>query len=336
MSEQTQPVKELTVIQKNFKTVKEMIAGRMTEIKASLPHHVKADHFLRVYINSIQRNPALLECTPISLLGALLLCAQFGLEPDGLTRQAYLIPFNNSKKGVKEVQVIIGYGGLMDMARRSGKITGIEARVVREKDTFSYKFGIEPILTHSPYTQGDAGKPIFFYAIGRFDNGQAQFDVMDKAEVDKIRSRSRAKDSGPWVTDYEEMGKKTVLRRLCKLLPSSIELQRIITVDERGDLGMAQDLAVLADPEAQTTDEAVAQAEALMPSRASDASQPSESPNGANVHPAKAIIDKSIFEVLTMRYDGKCETCGGTLGKGTLYCYDRQNKKGYHHGTCPS
>lgn len=334
MSE-TQGVKqELTVVQKNFNTVRQMIDGRLSEIKSTLPKHIRPDHFLRVYINSIQRNPALLECTPISLLGALLLCAQFGLEPDGLTRQAYLIPFNNGKTGNKEVQVIVGYGGLIDMARRSGQITGVEARVVSEKDDFKYSFGLNPTLDHVPYTKGDAGKPVAFYAIGRFLGGHSQFDVMSKEDVDKIRGRSKAAGAGPWVTDYNEMAKKTVVRRLCKLLPSAVELQRIISIDERGDLGLAQDLALIADPDAKSTDEVVADAQDLMPERASEAQTPAKSiVEGASKH---EITDKTGMKVISSKFPNKCSDCRGDIPKGSMIYYHPETHAAYHHANCPA
>ena len=65
-------------------------------------------------------------------------------------------------------------------------------------------------------------------------------DVMSRAEIEKVRGRSRASASGPWVTDFVEMAKKTVLRRLAKLAPMSVEDQRLVTADELADAGRAQ------------------------------------------------------------------------------------------------
>lgn len=319
------PENSLTPAQQQYRTVRDMISSRMVDIKSVLPNHMNADHMVRVFLNSIQRTPALLECTPISLLGALILCSQFGLEPDGLTRQAYLIPFNNSSKGVKEVQVIIGYGGLVDMARRSGEISAIEARVIREKDKYSMTFGTISSVEHTPYTgAGEAGEPIGFYAVAHYKNGHTHYDHMTKADVDKIRSRSKASNGGPWVTDYIEMGKKTVIRRLCKLLPSSVQLQRAVTIDEKVDIGIAQDLAILADPNEKPSDQVVAEAADLMPKR----EEPAKEQEAASTGNANKT-DRSGMRQMATHFPGKCLDCSKQIFKGDQVFYNPENKKVY-------
>lgn len=322
---------EKTEAEKNYATIRDLVTNRMEEIKASLPKHIAQDHFLRVYFLSLQRNPALLECTPLSLLGALLLCAQFGLEPDGLTRQAYLIPFQNNKKGCKEVQVIIGYGGLLDLARRSGQIKAVESRVVKAKDHFAYSFGVTPSIEHEPFKGVDPGDTVGFYAVAHFNDGHVQFDYMNRNEVEKIRNRSKASQNGPWVTDYDEMGKKTVLRRLCKLLPSSIHLQKAVTYDERGDIGIPQDLALLADPNELSSEAVIEQAQESEPKRASETQTA-----GGTIAPDSELAGnrpstpREGMETISARFPSKCADCNMGIDRGSQMYYHREKKKAYH------
>lgn len=228
--------------------IRNLLEKAKPQIAMALPRHITPDRMIRVALTSIQKTPKLLECDPISLLGCIVQAAQLGLEPDGITGFAYLVPFWNSTKKVTEVQLIPGYKGLMNLARRSGEIGAIEARVVRQKDHFEYQHGLAPILKHIPTHSPDAGEITHVYAIAHFKDGSMpQFDVMTLDDVSKIRNRSRAKDVGPWKTDFEEMAKKTVIRRLLKYAPTSVEVQRAIGLDERAEAGIPQDLSSVVD-----------------------------------------------------------------------------------------
>jgi recombination protein RecT len=232
-------------------SVRDMLVARKDEIARALPRHLHADRMLRVALTSIQRTPKLLECSPASLYGAILTAAQLGLEPDGVLGMAYLVPFKN------QCQLIVGYKGLVDLARRSGQLSTIYAKGVHAGDAFEYAFGLDPRLEHIPGETG--GELTHAYAVAVMRDGGKQFDVMTRADVESIRSRSRAGNEGPWVTDYEQMAQKTVLRRLCKLLPCSVELARAVALDERAEIGLPQHLE---DAAPQLAGEQVAQLEA--------------------------------------------------------------------------
>src|SRR5690606_11267902 len=132
----------------------------------------------------------------------------------------------------KECQFVIGYKGMIDLARRSGNIESIYAQVVKENDEFEYQYGLEPDLKHKPAMK-DRGKTIGAYAVAKFKDGGYQFEFMSVDEIEKRRKRSAAKDSGPWVTDYDEMCMKTVIRHMFKYLPISIEIMRqVVSADE--------------------------------------------------------------------------------------------------------
>ena len=232
------PVKDLSVY----------LARSQERIAAALPRHLTAERLIKVAVTAASRNPRLLECTPESFLMAVVEAGQLGLEPNGTMGQAYLVPYKNNKTGHYEAQFQPGYRGLVTLATRSGDTTSIEARAVFEGDRFEFEYGLAPRCVHRPlHDEQDPEKLTHVYAIARMRNGEPKFDVMPKADVEKIRKRSRAKDDGPWVTDYVEMAKKTIVRRLCKSLPMSPELQAAIEKDNAVDSGQAVPLSQL-DP----------------------------------------------------------------------------------------
>jgi len=225
----------------NFRGVLEKMKP---QIQLALPRHVSPDRMLRIVLTTVQRTPKLLECTRESLLGCIVQCAQLGLEPDGLLGHAYLIPFFNNRQNQHECQLIVGYKGLLKLARQSGEIASISARVVHEKDVFEFEYGLEEKLRHIPSMDEDPGPLLYAYAIFRLKDGATHFDVMSFREIEAIRKRSKSGNNGPWVTDFEEMAKKTVLRRASKMSPASIEdrMARAIALDEKADAGISQQI----------------------------------------------------------------------------------------------
>lgn len=215
------------------------IKGMMPTMQQVLPKHVTAERMTRISINVIRTNPKLLECDLNSLMGGVMEAAKLGLEP-GMMGQCYLLPFKNFKNNNKmEAQFIIGYKGLIDLVRRSGHVSTIEARVVYENDEFEYEYGLENKLYHKP-TLNDEGAPIAYYAVCKMKDGGSSFLVMGQSKMEKYRdqfakAKYQGKVVGPWKDHFEEMAKKTVLRQLIKYLPVSIE--NLSNID--GDSGLA-------------------------------------------------------------------------------------------------
>lgn len=214
------------------------------QLAAALPRSVSPERMARVVLTALRQTPALAECTPQSFMGAVMASAQLGLEPNTPLGHAYLLPYKNRQKGTTDCQLIIGYRGLIDLVRRSGDIASIEVQPVFEGDAFNCKFGLNPNLDHEPdFANAQRVNPAklrFVYAIARLKDGAVQYDVMSRTEIEAIRRRSRAGESGPWVSDYVEMAKKTVLRRLCKLLPLAIEMASAVATDEAVDFGYGE------------------------------------------------------------------------------------------------
>lgn len=215
--------------------VANLLAMNMKAIQSCLPKHMTPERMCRVALQTIRRTPQLMNCTPESLVAAIVEASSLGLELD-LRGQAYLVPYKNS------VTLIPGYKGLMDLAYRSGRVTNIYAEVVCENDHFAFALGLAPKLEHTPNLE-DRGALKAVYAVARVKDADPAFVVLGKTEIDKIRKASKASGSGPWVQWEEEMWKKTAIRRLCKYLPLSPEIQKAIALDEAADAGVPQHLA---------------------------------------------------------------------------------------------
>ena len=205
-------------------TIMQLFESRKASIAAVMPKHLTPERMLKVALSATARSPQLLACTPASLLLCVMQAAELGLEAGGLLGEAYLVAYKDT------ATLIPGYRGLVKLARQSGQLSSLEAYVVRKQDTFDIEFGLEPRLVHKPFMQGEPNSDdiVAVYAIARFKDGTRQCDVMTRGEVDAIRKRSAAANSGPWVTDFAEMAKKSVVRRLCKYLPLSPELQKAL------------------------------------------------------------------------------------------------------------
>lgn len=232
--------------------------GVQSQIKAALPRHMTAERMARIATTEMRKVPKLGQCDPMSFLGAVIQCAQLGLEPGNALGHAYILPFDKREKvggqwkTVRtEAQVIIGYRGMIDLARRSGQIISIDARAVYDGDKFECVLGLDPKIDHVPDWQNaaraDASKLRFVYAVAKLKDGGLQFDVMSRAEIEAIRARSKSADNGPWVTDFPAMALKTVVRRLFKFLPVSIEIQQAVGLDEMAEHGISQQNAGVLD-----------------------------------------------------------------------------------------
>lgn len=226
--------------------IRELLERSKSQIAAALPKHLTVERILRVAMTAVQTTPKLAECTPLSVLGGIVLFAQLGLEIGGPMGHAYLVPYKKSGQGREPdtwiATPIPGYRGMVDLARRSGAVSTIEAHVVHKRDRFRFAFGLHPVLEHVPYAgEDDPGNASHAYAICRLRDGSTQYDVLTRREVEHVRKRSQAAGSeySPWTTDPDEMWKKTAIRRLWKLLPASVEkaMEKAIVAHDRAEMG---------------------------------------------------------------------------------------------------
>ena len=232
---------DLQTFAASYNTVKDMLASpnMQDQLRAALPKHVSPERLARLVLTELRRIPRLLDCTRESLLGSVMEAAQLGLDI-GTRGHAWILPYK--VKGIMTAQLIVGYRGMLDLAWRSGQLRSVYAHVVRDGDVFEYEYGTAQFLRHQPSTLSLKGEISHAYSGCTTVNGGEIFDVMSIEEIESARKRSRAKDSGPWVTDYAEMCRKTSLRRMLKIAPCGLELARAITLDEQAELGLEQRL----------------------------------------------------------------------------------------------
>lgn len=193
----------------------------------ALPAHLSPERFTRVAITALSRTPKLASCTQESFFRCLLDLSAMGLEPDG--RRAHLIPYGN------ECTLILDYKGIVELMRRSGDVVSIHSDVVCHNDIFVHNLGV--IEKHTFSFTEDRGDVVAVYCQVTFKDGSKQSAIMSKDEVESIRSRSRAGKSGPWVTDWNEMAKKTAVRRVSKMITLSPEIMTALESAEKTEFG---------------------------------------------------------------------------------------------------
>ncbi|MEV2910784.1 recombinase RecT [Paenibacillus larvae] len=252
----------------DFNTViKKELADNFPTIKTLVPKHMTPERLARITLTACSRTPKLAECTPASIVGAVMNCATLGLEPN-LIGHAYLVPYWNNKTKTLECQFQIGYKGFIDLIRRTGDVSKIYAETVYENDLFVYTKGEDKRLVHIPFDMlhnlekfvpnhgdtlelmmaqalttimerkpEDQGKPIRYYSAYRLKDGSFDFVTMTHKQcMDHARRFSKSikngELTGPWKDNTEAMCKKTCIKEMTKLMPISIEIQEKLAVDE--------------------------------------------------------------------------------------------------------
>jgi recombination protein RecT len=214
-------------------TVPAMLKQHQGRLKSIAPAGVDVTRFSAALMSEVRTNPKLAECSPLSVLGAFVKSTQLGLEPGSTLGQCYFVPY----KG--ECSLQIGYRGMIELAYRSGKVASITARTVHANDLFEWELGTDERITHKP-ASGDRGTLVAVYAMAKLTTGGVHFEVLDLAEIEKAKRASKSSGFGPWKDHFEEMAKKTAIRRLFKYLPVGTELSRAVALDEKAESGRQQ------------------------------------------------------------------------------------------------
>ena len=235
--ERAEPVAgEVQQMPKPMEAITQGLEKMEDALRTALPAHLPVERFTRVCLTAIQMSPYLLRADRKSLFLACMKCAQDGLLPDG--RDAALVPFRDNKRSKEEghpvwsVQYMPMVAGILKKVRNSGELKTISAQVVYENDKFFYRLGDDEKIEHEPRLDGERGKARLVYAVAHTKDGGVYREVMTVADVNKVRNVSKAKDDGPWVTWWEEMARKTAIRRLSKRLPMSGDLDDVVRADD--------------------------------------------------------------------------------------------------------
>lgn len=218
--------KETAVAEKKPKTIFDVIQAGAKQFATALPKHINSDRFVRIAITTIRQNSKLAQCSQESLLGALMVSAQLGLEP-GTLGQCYLIPYG------RECQFQIGYKGMIELLRRSGQLKDIYAYSVYENDDFEITYGLDRNLIHKP-NLANKGNLLGCYCVAILKDDTRAFEYMTKEEIEAHAKKfSKTFGNGPWKTDFEAMAHKTVVKKMLKWLPVSVEFLEIANKDEK-------------------------------------------------------------------------------------------------------
>lgn len=216
------------------------------EIAKALPSVITPERFTRIVLTALSTTPALAECSPKSFMGAMMQAAQMGLEPNTNLGLAYILPYRN--KGRMEAQFQVGYKGLIDLAYRSDEIATIQAHEVCENDVFEYELGLNPTLRHVPALT-NRGKVILYYAMFKLVNGGFSFEVMSREDIEThARKYSKSFGSGyssPWATNFDEMAKKTVLKKALKYAPLKSDFARGLAADGTIKADISEDMSLV-------------------------------------------------------------------------------------------
>lgn len=209
------------------KAFEKALAASSNTFSSVLPAHLPVKRFLRTVVGAVQNNPTILNCNQDSILKACQKAAQDGLVIDG--REAAIVPFKD------QAQYMPMLAGILKKLRNSGELSTITAQAVYSNDPFNYNPAMDDVPNHSPDWFGDRGDMIGVYAIAKMKDGSSAVEIMSLRDIEKVRAVSRGKDRGPWVDWYEEMAKKTVVRRLCKYLPSSADVDQLLDRDDENN-----------------------------------------------------------------------------------------------------
>jgi len=237
-------------------SIQEWVKSQSGEIAKALPSVLTPERFTRMLLTAINATPQLAQCTPQSFLGAMMSAAQLGVEPNTALGQAYILPYFNGRDKRLEAQFQLGYKGLIDLAYRSGEVEVIQAQVVYKNDKFEYEYGLNPKLSHVP-AASDRGEAVKVYALFKTKSGGFGFEVMSMEDIrNHAEKYSKAYKSNysPWSTNFEEMAKKTVLKRVLKYAPLKSDFVKAVAQDESVKVSISDDMYGEPDATVYTVD----------------------------------------------------------------------------------
>jgi recombination protein RecT len=274
--------------------------GFRRQVAAALPRHISVDHMMRIAMTEVRQSVELQKCSPASFMGALLKAAQSGLRP-GMFGEGWIIPRWNGKTKSVEAAFQPGYQGLVQLAYRSGEVSDVTTSAVFASDHFLYSLGSDPKIEHQPDLEGERTVEdiIAFYAVIRLTNGGKVMKVMRRAEVDEIRDRFGPRNKagqtvGPWASDYQPMGEKTVLIQALKFVPKdperSAQLQAALGAENDAIFGDRLAAQAMGQAARGTTAERVAERLGVASNDDGETEGPGDGPTPAAYQPIEGEV----------------------------------------------
>jgi len=274
--------------------------GCQAKLAEVASRYLKPGDLTRLALMAVSRQPDLLKCSQTSILRALMDAASLGVAPGGVMGRGYLVPRMNKNTKQLECSFDPGWRGLCDVARRDARVKKIDAKVVYAGDVFHYEEGTNQTVRHVPTLDPQArGDVIAAYAIAKVED-ELQVEVLTRADIEKIRAVSMAKH-GPWADWFDQMARKSAVRRLCKYLPYNplLEIALEHATDVESGERTAADLALATN---ETASRAAQLAASLQAKAAADATpEPTavvESEPAAEGQEASVEIDPLTGEVV--------------------------------------
>lgn len=222
---QTSPPRTLIRDKNTLKSLLESDAMQQS-LKNVASKYMTEEKIVKAALLALSRQPKLAQCTTTSFLTSMMKAAQLDLDFSGATGQAYLVPFKQT------CTLIVGYQGMIEVAYRSKHVEYIDAQLVYENDECVFNLGTDPKIVHIPNMDSDRGKVKFGYAVVRLKGVSIpKIELMSDSEMLAIKDRSKARSDGPWVTDENEMKRKTIIRRVFKYIPKTSEILTASEID---------------------------------------------------------------------------------------------------------
>lgn len=197
---------------------------------------VSPKEFIVIATNAVKKNPRLLDCDPRSLFGSILTAAELGLRVNTPSQHCFIIPYGT------QATFQMGYQGFIELMYRSPRVLSISAEIVYQNDYFKYERGINQVLEHRPYFEGDRGKAIGSYVIVKLADADPQFLFMSKDDIMKIKAKSKgaSKSDSPWNESNDPMlwmWKKTVIKQIQKTIPKTNDVAKAAHIDNIFEIG---------------------------------------------------------------------------------------------------
>lgn len=259
---------EVSTLAMFYDRIQKILGESRKALAEVLPAALPVERFVRTALTLWRTDDKLQKCEPLSFAGAVMEAAQLHLSLDPNLGQAYVVPRYDRKRRVTLASLLVGYPGLVKLARDSGQVVDFTATLVRERDEFAFALGTDKFLRHSwPLGLADRGRMVGGYLFVKLTSGEQHIFLMTAADLVAARERVLA-DNGirlvvgedgvergmrhgdrgeyeadsPWISDPEPMMVKTLIRRGSKTIPLGDSYTRAVALDEAGDRDRPQHL----------------------------------------------------------------------------------------------